>query len=83
MINTRAPDGANKLTYFDLFYYFIKGKSGQKFSHLLTVSLTVKRLFFTTPLTISQRDFDYYDVLFCFEAYRSLLFSNIDSLLLS
>ena len=37
MINTRAPDGANKLSYFDLFYHFIMGKIGPKFSHLLTV----------------------------------------------
>ena len=29
----------NKLTYFDLFYYCIKGKSGPKFSHLLMVRL--------------------------------------------
>ena len=54
----------NKLTYFDLFYYCIKGKSGPKFSHLLmvrlgavtppplTVSLTVKyQLFFTPSLS--------------------------------
>ena len=27
----------NKLTYFDLFYHFIMGKIGPKFSHLLTV----------------------------------------------
>ena len=47
----------NKLTYFDLFYHFIMGKIGPKFSHLLTVkaegaappltvSLTIKRPFF-------------------------------------
>ena len=50
----------NKLKYFDLFYHFIMGKIGPKFSHLLTVrakgadpplppltvSLTVKRPFF-------------------------------------
>ena len=29
----------NKLTYFDLFSYFIKGKIGPKFSHLLMVRL--------------------------------------------
>ena len=58
----------NKLTYFDLFYHFIKGEIGPIFSHLLTVraegadppsppltvSLTVKRplFFLTTPLRI-------------------------------
>ena len=42
----------NKLSYFDLFYHFIMGKIGPKFSHLLTVSLTVKRPFFTTPLRL-------------------------------
>ena len=54
----------NKLTYFDLFYYFIMGKIGPKFSHLLTVRAKgadapppygqpdrKKTVFFTTSLS--------------------------------
>ena len=59
----------NKLTYFDLFYHFIMGKIGPKFSHLLTVraeeadpppppltvSLTVKYPFFFLTASLNPQ----------------------------
>ena len=44
----------NKLTYFDLFYHFIMGKIGPKFSQIVSVSLrgvtAFSQFFFTPPL---------------------------------
>ena len=55
----------NKLTYFDLFYHFIMGKIGPKFSQIVSVRLEggdppkknghsdcFSQFFFTPPLTI-------------------------------
>ena len=79
----------NKLTYFDLFYHFIMGRIGPKFSHLLTVRAggadplpppygqpdRKKTVFFlTTTLTL----FRFFNCLFIFSKISFCPFSGIE-----